>query len=220
MTRRHRRTSEPAIGEITILDSLSTSSSSYNSSPCDSSSYDSSSYSSLSSDDASEEIHFDLSWEELVRDLSLDLAAHKNDDDWAFHQFQPRDDGSAWLNEDDIMPFVMSELPLSCNGDWLDDDDDDDDPIGLALLDDCEDSDSRHDASSTAVKACMPNTSRMKDIRWIELAQRIEKSVDQRLDRDVLLSLLRASGNPAFFFSAVWCDGSRKEKTTNAYESL
>jgi hypothetical protein len=55
----------------------------------------------------------------------------------------------------------------------------------------------------------------MKDIRWIELAQRIEKSVDQRLDRDVLFSLLRASGNPA-----VWCDGSRKEKTTNAYESL
>ena len=203
MTRRHRRTSEPAVGEITILDSLSTSSSSY----------DSSSYSSLSSGDANEEIYFDLPWEELVQGLALDLAAHKNDDDGAFHQFQPRDDGSAWLNEGDIMPFVMSELPLSCNGDWLDDDDNE--PIGLALLDDCEDSDYRHDASSTAVKACMPNTSRMKDIRWIELAQRIEKSVDQRLDRDVLFSLLRASGNPA-----VWCDGSRKEKTTNAYESL
>ena len=203
MTRRHRRTSEPVVGEITILDSLSTSSSSY----------DSSSYSSLSSDDASEEIHFDLPWEELVHGLALDLAAHKNDDDWAFHQFQPRDDGSAWLNEGDIMPFVMSELPLSCNGDWLDDDDNE--PIGLALLDDCEDSDYRHDASSTAVKACMPHTSRMKDIRWIDLAQRLEKSVQQRLDRDVLFLLLRASGNPA-----VWCDNSPKEKTANVYESL
>lgn len=203
MTRRHRRTSETAIGEITILDSLSTSSSSY----------DSSSYSSLSSDDASEEIHFDLPWKELVHALALDLAAHKNDDDWAFHHFQPRDDGSAWLSEGDIMPFVMSELPLSCNGDWLDDDDDE--PIGLALLDDCEDSDYRHDASSTAVKACMPNTGRMKDIRWIELAQRLEKSVQQRLDRDALFLLLRASGNPA-----VWCDDSRKEKTANAYEVL
>ena len=178
-----------------------------------SSSYDSSSYSSLSSGDANEEIYFDLPWEELVRGLALDLAAHKNDDDWAFHQFQPRDDGSAWLNEGDIMPFVMSELPLhvSCNGDWLDDDDNE--PIGLALLDDCEDSDYRHDASSTAVKACMPHTSRMKDIRWIDLAQRLEKSVQQRLDRDVLFLLLRASGNP-------WCDNSPKEKMANVYESL
>jgi hypothetical protein len=209
MTRRHRRTSEPTNGEITILDSLSTSSSSH-----DSSSYDSSSYSSLSSDDASEEIHFDLPWEELFHGLTLDLAAHKNDDDWAFHQFQPRDDGSACLNEGDMMPFVMSELPLSCHGDWLDDDDDDE-PIGLALLDDCEDSDYRHDASSTAVKACMPNTSRMKDIRWLSLFQRLENSVEQRLDRDVLFFLLRASGNPA-----VWCDDSQKEKTANAYESM
>ena len=107
------------------------------------------------------------------------------------------------------MPFVMSELPLSCNGDWLDDDDNE--PIGLALLDDCEDSDYRHDASSTAVKACMPTTSRMKDIRWIDLAQRLEKSVQQRLDRDVLFLLLRV---------AVWCDNSPKEKTANVYESL
>ena len=71
MTRRHRRTSEPVVGEITILDSLSTSSSAY----------DSSSYSSLSSDDSSEEIHFDLPWEELVHGLALDLAAHKGEVD-------------------------------------------------------------------------------------------------------------------------------------------
>ena len=37
------------------------------------------------------------------------------------------------MNKGEIMPFVMSELPLAFDGEWVDKSDE---PIGLALLED------------------------------------------------------------------------------------
>lgn len=208
MTRKHRRSSQPTIDEIIVPNSTSTSSSS---------SY-ASSYSSLSSDKSEGSVEENnevrLPWEELIHDLALDLASNKNNsnDDWAFQQCG--DEGSAWMNKGENMPFVMSELPLAFDGEWVDEEDE---PIGLALLEDnsvysgCE-------VSSTTVafhhkRSCKPRT----DIRWKELAQKIADTFD-RDDMARILLFVLSSGNPG-----AWCEShfhSRREKTAKAYESL
>lgn len=207
MTRKHRRSSQPTINEIIVPKSTSTSSSS---------SY-ASSYSSLSSDESEgsgEEMSKMelLPWEELVHDLALDLASNKsNNDGWAF-QKRDDDEGSAWMNKGEIMPFVMSELPLAFDGEWTDEDDE---PIGLALLED-NSVYSGYEVSSTTVavhqkKSCKPRT----DIRWKEFAQRIVDTFD-RDDMARFLLLVLSSGNPG-----AWCESpfhGQREKT--AYESL
>ena len=208
MTRKHRRSSQPTIDEMIVPNSTSSSSSS---------SY-ASSYSSLSSDESEGSVEemsgVGLPWEELIHDLALDLASNKNDsnDDWAFQQCG--DEGSAWMNKGEIMPFVMSELPLAFDGEWVDEDDE---PIGLALLED----NSIHsgcEISSTTVafhhkRSCKPRT----DIRWKELAQKIADTFD-RDDMARILLIVLSSGNPG-----AWCEShfhSRREKTAKAYESL
>ena len=202
MTRKNRRSSQPTIDEIVIPISSSTSSSS-----C------ASSYSSLSSDeseDMSEAMsELQLPWEELIQD-AFDLAAHNNDDDWAFQQYG--EGATTWINEGEVMPFVMSELPLSFDGDWIDEDDE---LHGLALLEDTYSNYSGCDVSSTVV-ACQKKTRKpRRDIRWKQLAQRLADSFDREDIAKVLL-LIFSSGNPG-----AWCAfDSRREKTANAYESL
>ena len=205
MTRsKHRRSSQPTIDEIVVPNSSSTSSSSY------------ASYSSLSSDESEgsdDEIsEMELPWEELIHDLALDLASHKDDSGWAAFQ-QRGDEGSAWMNRGPIMPFIMSELPLAFDKEWTDEDDE---PIGLSLLED-NSVYSGYEVSSTTVafqkKSCKPR----KDIRWKELAQRIVDTFD-RDDMARILLLVLSSGNPG-----AWCESpfhSRREKAANAYECL
>lgn len=198
-----RRSSQPTIDGIIVPNSTSTSSSLSHAS----------SYSSLSSDESEgsedEASEVGLPWEELIHDLALDLASSKNNnnDDWAFQQ--SGDEGSAWMNNGDIMPFIMSEFSLVFDGEWVDEDDE---PLGVALLDDtsCY---SGYVSSTTVAFHQKRSCKRGPDIRWKEVAQKIADTFD-RDDMERLLFLLLSSGNP--------CDiHSRREKTAaNGYESL
>lgn len=207
MTRKHRRSSQPTIDEIIVPNYSFTSSSS----SC------ASSYSSLSSDEShgsgEEMSEVELPWEELIHDLALDLASNKsNNDGWAFRK--SGDERSACMNKGEIMPFVMSELPLAFDSEWIDEDDE---PIGLALLED-NSVYSGYEVSSTTVafhqkRSCRPKA----DIRWKQLGQRIADTFD-RDDMARIFLFVLSSGNPG-----AWCEShfhSRREKTANAYESL
>ena len=206
MTRRQSHSSQPTIDEIIVPNSTSTSSSSSHAL----------SYSSLSSDESEgsgdETSEVGLPWEELIHDLALDLASSKNDnnEDWAFQQ--SGDEGSAWMNRGDIMPFIISELPLVFDGEWVDEDNE---PLGVALLEDSSVySGYEPEVSSTNVAFHKKRSYKPgPDIRWKEVAQKIADTFD-RDDMERVLLFVLSSGNP--------CDiHSRREKTAaNAYESL